>query len=128
MINIKDFKPGQTAYRMFEKRDRIKKDWEICITPVIVKSVGRKYVRIDNNGEEAYQSMGFFPDGLVESRDWGNRSYLFTTKEAIDRFVEKRDLLDWFRSNFCELTDRQRCARYSIEELRAAKEALITDA
>lgn len=125
MINIKDFKLGQTAYRMSEKRD---KNWGICITPVIVKSVGKKYVRIDNNGEEAYQSEGYFPDGLVESKDWGYRAHLFPTKEAVDRFVEKRDLLDWFRSNFFNLTDYQLRMRYSLEALKVAKEALITDA
>ena len=116
-MNIKEFKVGQTAYRYSEIRG---KKAEVSIIPCTVAAVGRKYVTIEYCGDQ-YGEEEWFKDGLVEKKDWGSRDFLFPSKEAIDRYREKTEVLAWIGEHFSDVSNRR---KYSLETLRAVKEAL----
>lgn len=120
-MKAKDFEAGQTAYIYEEKRG--KETGSYTITPCIVKTVGRVYVTIDRAMDNQFMAADWFPDGLVKKENYGEGRYLFLSKEAIERYRDKIEIMAWFGENFCDVSMRK---KYSLEALRAAKEALLT--
>lgn len=116
-ITIKDFKVGQkiAVLRIHCIRSRESELYERT-----VDKVGWKYV-IDNKGIK-YCKEDYLAEGLVESSEYGERAYIFPTKEEAEKYIEKNNLLEWMRSlNF--VSGRE----YTLEQLRKVKKILEGD-
>lgn len=113
-VTVKNFKPGKTVALLYLHQGTNKKPE---IHERIVEKVGRKYVT-DNRGTRYCQGP-YLEEGLVESSDFGERGYLFLTKEEAKDYIEKHNLAIWI-SNISFREARQ----YSLYQLRNVLEIL----
>lgn len=83
-MTIKDFKPGQEVFVLSTTRGQTVNH---AIRKYIVKSVGRKYVKVATEDfpnltvdfrKQEYDSG----DYLIENKDWGERMKLFSSLQA----------------------------------------------
>ena len=83
-MQLKDFTPGQTVYLLSGK----------YVSECKVKSIGRKYitVSIGVNHDEKFAILNEKDCYLIDTRGWGDRGYLFTSKEAIEDYKEQKEL------------------------------------
>ena len=91
-MKIKRFVQGQTVYVLKMNAGRV--DNPIIIEHK-VKKVGRKYVTIDTDDRFCEEER--FEFGLVETKDWGERSYLCQSRKDATDYIEKRELETWLR-------------------------------
>ena len=114
-MTVKEFGTGQKVFilNMHEGRNR---DPEIREANVI--SVGRKYVTIDNGNR--YAAEEWFHFGLVQSIDYGDRSFLCPSRTDANNYIEYIKLQIWISS----LT-RYKVKNYALEQLRKVKEILM---
>lgn len=121
-MNIKDFKPGQEVFALSTTRGRTVNH---TIRKYIVKSVGRKYVKVAAEDYSAltieFMSSNIEADHyLVENKDWGDRMKLFTSFQAANDEIERGALKIWLR----EAVGCNKIQFYSAEQLRAVREIL----
>lgn len=114
ILKVKDFKAGQKAYDVFLHK-RYNRDPEILKAEV--KSVGRKYVTLADSWESKYMEND--ECYLVEAKDWGERSYLFRTKNDAEEYLEHYKLSHWLGS-----IGMFNAESYSLEQLRLVKKIL----
>lgn len=112
-MKIKDFEPGQTAYilRMHVGRNQ---DPEIIETSV--EKVGRKYVTVRYGSR--YEEDIDNPYGLIESADFGERSFLCPSRTDAEMYIERHKLQIWLWNI------GNRHGKYTLEQLRRVKEIL----
>jgi hypothetical protein len=114
MINIKDFKPGTTAFVLGNGRaDRYRNDDLITETEVI--SVGRKYVHTNVGKYLFFNNKENF---LAEEVDYGQSRYLFLTRESIEKHVERKSLLSKITNTFERNWGSNKLDRFTLEQLR----------
>lgn len=121
-MNIKDFKPGQEVFALSTTRGRTVNH---TIRKYIVKSVGRKYVKVATEEHPtstiAFSGSNILSDQyLVENRDWGDRMKLFTSLQAANDEIDREALQTWLR----EAVNFNKIRFYSVEQLRAVKDIL----
>lgn len=121
-MNIKDFKPGQEVFALSTIKGRTVNH---TIRKYIVKSVGRKYVKVFAEDYPAltieFMSNNIETDHyLVENRDWGDRMKLFTSFQAANDEIEREALKIWLR----EAVNFNKIRLYSVEQLRAVRDIL----
>lgn len=121
-MNIKDFKPGQEVFALSTTKGRTVNH---TIRKYIVKSVGRKYVKVSAEDYPAltidFMSNNIETDHyLVENRDWGDRMKLFTSFQAANDEIEREALKIWLR----EAVNFNKIRLYSAEQLRAVRDIL----
>lgn len=104
---IKKFKKDQSAY-MLTKNCGYNKAPEIKI--VTVTSVGKKYVTV--SCDIRFQNDNTDGDYLIESVNWGDRRLLFADEIALNEFLERAELMTWFRKTKTEF------GRLSLQKLR----------
>jgi len=114
-VTVKEFDIGQ---RVFILNMHEGSNTEPEIREENVLSVGRKYVTVDNGNR--YASEEWFHFGLVESIDYGERSFLCSTKAEANNYIEFIKLQIWISS----LT-RYKVKNYTLEQLRKVKVILI---
>lgn len=117
-MTIKDFKVGQIAYMLGERRGN---SAGLATAAEVVK-VGRKYVTVKVEGR---QEIRFFEphtetDYLYEDKDYGVKRLLFSTTGAVDEYNELNDLRDWVQ----EATNWMKVKGYTLAQLRAVKKIL----
>lgn len=116
-ITIKDFKVGQ---KIAVLRMHCMRNMEPELYERTVDKVGRKYV-VDNRGTK-YCKEDYLTEGLVENSEYGERAYIFPTKEEAEKYIEKSEILKWLQGlNF--ISGRE----YTLEQLRKVKEILEGD-
>lgn len=81
-MTIKDFSPGQTVYILSGK----------YISERKVKSVGRKYVKIESNWDERFSETDDSNNFLVSSNTWGAQDRLFASIEDYNDYKEQEEL------------------------------------
>lgn len=83
-MKLKDFSVGQTVYVLSGKH----------ISEWTVKTVGRKYITVTAgaNWDEKFEVLDERDNFLVDAREWGDRGYLFTSREDIHDFLECKEL------------------------------------
>ena len=117
-MTIKDFKVGQTAYILGDRRG---KGADLATEAEVIK-VGRKYVTVAPGARreirflEPYTETAF----LVEDKDYGVKRLLFPTAEAVDEYNELNNLRSWAQ----KATDWTKIKEYTIDQLRAVKKIL----
>lgn len=121
-MNIKDFKPGQEVFALSTTKGRTVNH---TIRKYIVKSVGRKYVKVAAEDYPAltieFMSNNIEADHyLVENKDWGDRMKLFTSFQAANDEIERGALKIWLR----EAVGFNKIQFYSVEQLRAVRDIL----
>lgn len=114
-MNIKDFKKGQTAYILNMHTGR---NTDPTIHETTVSAIGRKYVTVESGSR--YENSDN-PYGLIESKDWGDRTFLCPSRECAEMHIEKEELMRWL-CNAASFT-----YKYSLEQLRKAKEILESE-
>lgn len=114
-MTVKEFDIGQRVFilNMHEGRNS-----EPEIREESVISVGRKYVTVENGNR--YASEEWFHFGLVQSIDYGERSFLCPSKTDAYNYIEFIKLQIWISS----LT-RYKVKNYTLEQLRKVKEILM---
>ena len=120
-MTIKDFKVGQTAYILGDRRG---KDAGLVTEAEVVK-VGRKYVTV---APGARQEIRFFEPHtettfLYEDKDYGTKRLLFLTTKDVDEYNELNDLQGWVQ----EATNWMKVKDYTLAQLRAVKKILKGD-
>lgn len=120
-MTIKDFKPGQTVFVLTRTRGRTT---EHFVKRYKVLSVGRKYLKAAPEGSLSHPTEYYLNDEtdgyLTENKDWGDRTQLFPTEEAINADIEKDMLRSWVR----KATENFRLDTYTLEQLRAVRKIL----
>lgn len=112
-MNIKDFAVGQTVWLSVDNGYG-KRHFERAT----VDKIGRKYLTIKQGiwcllfGEEDY-----FPDGLVEKKDWGISTKLFPSRQAMSDYYEREELLHRMRSEIANNCYRSN-SPYTLDQLR----------
>lgn len=121
-MTIKDFNPGQTIYVVYMKKGYNAKP-EICERKVV--KVGRKYIT-DDRDCRFYETDIIMDDHrthvLLEDREFGEKGYLFASKEEADSWIELDKLEKWLSTIRCYNHP------YTVEQLRKVKEILEPDA
>lgn len=121
-MNIKDFKPGQEVFVLSTTKGR---EVHHNIRKYIVKSVGRKYVKV---ATEDYPNLTInfckqeYDRGeyLVENRDWGDRTRLFASLQAVNDEIEREALKSWLRG----AAEWNKIQSYTLDQLRAVRDIL----
>lgn len=113
-VKIKDFKPGNTVYVLYEHPGTNK---ESEIQERTVEKVGRKYVT-DNRGIR-YCEEYWLREGVVEASDYGRRGFLFLTKSEAEDYIEKNKLALWIAH-----ISFSKAKLYSLQQLRDVYEIL----
>ena len=84
-MKLNEFREGQDVYI-------VKLNQGPSAIPVVIEcnieAVGRKYVTLTNG--DRYEAND---DYLRESKDWGERAYLFPTLDQVKDFIEKKELV-----------------------------------
>lgn len=114
---VSDFKPGDTVYTANYSFNAQERQVEQIIGEHRVKTVGKKYVTIEN-GHRFYAIENKSNTYLLEDSTWGNRDYLFKSKVHADEFFEKKGLVIWF-SGIQRSMDE-----YSLDQLKKVREIL----
>ena len=118
-MTIKDFKVGQTAYILGDRRG---KDAGLATEAEVVK-VGRKYVTV---APGARQEIRFFEPHTETTflyEDNGTKRLLFLTTKDVDEYNELNDLRSWVQ----EATNWMKVKDYTLAQLRAVKKILKGD-
>ncbi len=118
MVSLKDFKVGNTVYRVKEYKGVVRegKPIEPEIKNFMVVFVGKKYVTIKAGACECkYMETG--QKYLRESRMTGDATLLFKTKEDAEAYLQKQELVKWL-SNLSFYNANQ----LSVEQLRMIKD------
>lgn len=110
-MTIKDFKVGQKAYILCMYTGRNK---EPEITETVVEKVGRKYVTVQYGRK--YEEDLNNPYGLIESSDYGERTYLCPSRRNAEMYVERDRLQMWLHS-----VGNHGRSKYTLEQLRKVK-------
>lgn len=118
-MTIKDFKPGQEVFTLSTTRGRTVNH---TIRKHIVKSVGRKYVKVvaedsPNFTVDFYKEEYDNGDYLIENKDWGERMKLFSSLQAANDDIERGALKIWLR----EAAEWNKIQTYTLEQLRGVK-------
>lgn len=121
-MTIKDFKPGQTVFALSTTRGRTVHH---TIRKYVVKSVGRKYVKVSTEEHPAltieFSSNNVTADQyLIENKDWGDRMKLFPSLQAANDEIERGELKLWLRG----ATEPNKIQCYTLEQLRAVRKIL----
>lgn len=121
-MNIKDFRPGQEVFALSTKKGRTVHH---TIRKYIVRSVGRKYVKVATEEYPSLMIEFYKPECnngeyLVENRAWGDRMRLFTSQQAANDEIEREMLKGWLR----EAAEWNRIQNYTLEQLRAVRDIL----
>lgn len=121
-MTINDFAVGKAAY-LLRNKGSINK-YDDAPQEVQVSHIGRKYVTVKVG---VWDHKFYAPEYdkkseyFIEKMDYGTPDYLFPTMEAFRAWNERNELLDWFYKN------RDRLTRYSTDQLRAARDALLQE-
>lgn len=121
-MNIKDFKPGQTAYLM-NFHGRSFNNNTTTIEEVNVMSIGRKYVKIKYLSgcfECAFYQRDERTSYLVEKVPCGVANYLFQSRIMVDEYRESKEILKWIYGELQYINEN----KYSVEQLREIKRIL----
>lgn len=121
-MNIKDFKPRQTAYLM-NFHGRSFDYYTIAIEEVNVVSVGKKYVKIKypcSSFEGAFYQRDDRDSYLVEKVDCGVANYLFQSRMAANEYIEGKEIFKWINREVQYINEN----KYNIEQLREIKRIL----
>lgn len=113
-MNIKEFVVGETVYILTLNTGR---NIEPTTRESKVKSVGRKYVTIENDSR--YEECTYLTNCLVEDKEWGERDYIFKTKLNAEEYIEKMNLETWLNN-----VSRRIRKNFTLEQLRKVKEIL----
>ena len=108
-MDIKEFKGLKKAY-MLTKIENNRK-----IDEVSIKSIGRKYVTLDDYQETQFETCNQ-KECLKEKIQCGWSKLLFPSKEQADNYIEKEELIRWILS----MTYVQ-AEQFSLEDLRKVK-------
>lgn len=114
-MTIKNFTVGQTVFILNLHTGR---NTEPTINESTVTKIGRKYVTL-SNGSQYYENE-HCNDALTESKDWGERTYLFNTQSAANDYIEKTKLELWL----IKLSHTEIKNKYTLEQLRQVKTIL----
>lgn len=116
MIDIHDFKVGETAY-MLDKSHR-----QEILKEVQIESIGRKYVTVKLNGWAIKFEADFSPYALVVKTEYSRNQFLFPTEQKYNEYKEIKKLEYW-------LCDATRCVynRFSLEQLRKIREIIESE-
>lgn len=117
-MDIKSFKPGQTAYIVGNSR---RSRDEFSTVEAEVAKVGRKYVTISGRWGERFREAhnGDMPY-LVEETEYGSPRLLFQSEDAVREYREREELKEWVRV----AAGWDKIGRYTLEQLRAVKKIL----
>lgn len=118
-MSIKDFHPGQTIYVLNMKKG-YNADPELFERKVV--KVGRKYIT-DDRDCRFYESDVILSEDrrthvFLEDREFGEKGFLFATKEEADSWIELDKLGKWLSTIHCYNHP------YTVEQLRKVKEIL----
>lgn len=118
-MSIKDFHPGQTIYVLYMKKG-YNADPELFERKVV--KVGRKYIT-DDRDCRFYESDVILSEDrrthvFLEDREFGEKRFLFATKEEADSWIELDKLEKWLSTIHCYNHP------YTVEQLRKVKEIL----
>lgn len=116
-MTIKEFQAGQIAYILCMHTGY---NQEPTLKEITVKSVGRKYVTV-NNGVQYFQRDDS-PYGLVEKCNLNSRTLLCPTKGAAEKYIEWKKLSIWLY----EVGHFNK--QYTLDQLRQVKKILLPDA
>lgn len=118
-MSIKDFHPGQTIYVLNMKKG-YNADPELFERKVV--KVGSKYIT-DDRDCRFYESDVILSEDrrthvFLEDREFGEKGFLFATKEEADSWIELDKLEKWLSTIHCYNHP------YTVEQLRKVKEIL----
>lgn len=120
-IALKDFVPGAEAY-MLDTAGKFYDCSKWRVEPIIIKSVGRRYVVIDNGPYEiSFYKNNSYDAYLTQKSVYTPDKLLFIDKQAADEYLELNMLRKFFRGEFAEALSKD---KYTLGQLRAAKSAL----
>lgn len=114
MLTVKDFKKGQKAYIVADDYGTR----ENKIFEATVKTVGRKYVTLDDSWGSRYQTCA--NNYLTEVVNCGWARMLFATEQAAKDYIELKNLVLSINIKVRHSLD----SRYSLDQLRQIIEIL----
>ena len=114
MLAVKDFKKGQKAYIVTDDYGTR----ENKIFEATVKTVGRKYVTLDDSWGSRYQTCA--NDYLTEVVNCGWARRLFATEQATKDYIELKNLVLSIKRKVSHSLD----SKYSLYQLRHIFEIL----
>ena len=119
---IKDFEVGETAYLM-NFHGRMPNENTTTIDEVVVTSVGKKYVKVKYpkfSYEDSFYHWDIDDPYLTEKAGCGTKNYLFCSRQAIDKYKERKELSRWIYNKVQYIKENQ----YSVEQFREIKRIL----
>lgn len=114
MLTVKDFEKGQKAYIVIDDHGT----GENKIFEATVKTVGRKYVTLDDSWGSKYQTC--VNNYLTEVVNCGWARMLFATEQAAKDYIEVKNLVLSINIKVSHSLD----SRYSLDQLRQINEIL----
>lgn len=114
MLTVKDFEKGQKAYIVTDDHGT----GENKIFEATVKTVGRKYVTLDDSWGSKYQTCA--NNYLTEVVNCGWARMLFATEQAAKDYIEVKNLVLSINIKVRHSLD----SRYSLDQLRQINEIL----
>lgn len=114
MLTVKDFEKGQKAYIVTDNHGT----GENKIFEAAVKTVGRKYVTLDDSWGSKYQTCA--NNYLTEVVNCGWARMLFATEQAAKDYIEVKNLVLSINIKVSHSLD----SRYSLDQLRQINEIL----
>lgn len=114
MLAVKDFEKGQKAYIVTDDHGT----GENKIFEATVKTVGRKYVTLDDSWGSKYQTCA--NNYLTEVVNCGWARMLFATEQAAKDYIEVKNLVLSINIKVRHSLD----SRYSLDQLRQINEIL----
>ena len=114
MLTVKDFEKGQKAYIVTDDHGT----GENKIFEATVKTVGRKYVTLDDSWGSKYQTCA--NNYLTEVVNCGWARMLFATEQAAKDYIEVKKLVLSINIKVRHSLD----SRYSLDQLRQINEIL----
>lgn len=114
MLTVKDFEKGQKAYIVTDNHGT----GENKIFEATVKTVGRKYVTLDDSWGSKYQTCA--NNYLTEVVNCGWARMLFATEQAAKDYIEVKNLVLSINIKVRHSLD----SRYSLDQLRQINEIL----
>lgn len=114
MLTVKDFEKGQKAYIVTDDHGT----GENKIFEATVKTIGRKYVTLDDFWGSKYQTCA--NNYLTEVVNCGWARMLFATEQAAKDYIEVKNLVLSINIKVRHSLD----SRYSLDQLRQINEIL----
>lgn len=108
-IKLTDFHKGEKAY-ILKRNLGYNKPSEIM--EATVTQVGRKYVHVKVMQDTYKYEYSQHHRGLLEAKNWGDKTILFTTKTQAEEEIERADIIRFISKNL-ELLNK--C---TLDELR----------